>query len=122
MKEWMKKWLSVALCFTLLISTNYPSVYATAAVVEDTPGIDPLLKKSYLALLTLAPTLQFTSQQFQAVRERLKKEERAKKDDLKRKQDDLEKQVRQVQADLKQLNEKAAVETETVKNQRHDLH
>ena len=122
MKEWMKKWLSVALCFTLLISTNYPSLYATAAVVEDTQGIDPLLKKSYLELLTLAPTLQFTSQQFQAVRERLKKEEKAKKDDLKRKQDDLEKQVRQVQADLKQLNEKSAVESETVKNQRHDLH
>ena len=73
MKEWMKKWLSVALCFTLLISTNYPSLYATAAVVEDTQGIDPLLKKSYLELLTLAPTLKFTSQQFQAVRERLKK-------------------------------------------------
>ena len=122
MKEWMKKWLSVALCFTLLVSTNYPSVYATAAVVEDTPGIDPLLKKPYLELLTLAPTLKFTSQQFQAVRERLKKEEKAKKDNLKRKQDDLEKQVRQVQADLKQLNEKSAVESETVKNQRHDLH
>ena len=123
MKNLLRKCLSVVLSFSLLASANYPYGYAASlAAIDDTQSLDPLLKKPYLELLQLAPTLQFSSQQFQQVRERLKKEEKAKKDDLKRKQDDLEKQVRQAQEDLKRLNERSAVESEGVQSQRHDIH
>ena len=121
MKHWMKKLLSLALCFSLLVSGSFPNVYAAAAI-EDTSAIDALLKKSYLELLEVAPTLQFTSRQFDQVRDRLKNEEKAKKDELKRKADGIERQIRATQDDLKRLNAKAAVETEEIKSQRHDLH
>jgi len=38
------------------VSINSPNIYAAAAV-EDTSGIDPLLKKPYLELLELAHTI-----------------------------------------------------------------
>lgn len=120
MKDWMKKLLSLTLCFSLLVSVSSPNVYATAAM-EDT-AIDPLLKKSYIELLELAPTLEVSSRQFDQVRNRLKNEEKAKKDELKRKADNIEKQIRTTQHELKKLNAQAAIETEAIKNQRHDLH
>jgi Zn-dependent protease with chaperone function len=121
MKVWMKKFLSVALAVSLLVSINSPSVYAAAAV-EDTSGIDPLLKKPYLELLELAPTLQFTSRQFDQVRARLKDEEKAKKDQLKAKVENFEKQIKAAQDQLKQLNAKGAAETPEIETQRQAIH
>ncbi|MGH9782649.1 MAG: M48 family metalloprotease, partial [Terriglobia bacterium] len=117
----MKKLLSLMLCLSLLVTADSANVFATA-VIEDTSGIDPLLKKPYLELLEAAPRLQFTSRQFDQVRDRLKNEEKAKKDELKRKADNIEKQIRATQDDLKRLNAQASIETEEIKNQRHDLH
>ena len=121
MKDWFKKLLSLALCLSLLSSVNSPNGFA-AAVIEDTSGIDPLLKKPYLELLEAAPKLQFTSRQFDQVRNRLKNEEKAKKEGLKRRADGIENQIRATQDDLKRLNAGASIETEAIKNQRHDLH
>jgi hypothetical protein len=121
MKDWLKKFLSVALSVSLLVSINAPNIYAAAAV-EDTTGIDPLLKKPYLELLELAPTLQFSSRQFDQVRERLKNEEEAKEDQLKSKEGNFEKQIKAAQDQLKQLNAKGAIETEESKAQRQAIH
>ena len=124
MKNWMKKFLSVALSVSLLISINSPNVYA-AAGVEDTSGpgsIDPLLKKPYLELLELAPTLQFTSRQFDQVRNRLKDEEKAEKDQLKSREENFEKQIKAAQDQLKQLNAKDAIDTEETKTQHQATH
>jgi Zn-dependent protease with chaperone function len=117
----MKKFLSVALSVSLLVSIHSPNVYAAAAI-EDTSGIDPLLKKPYLELLELAPTLRFTSSQFDQVRNRLENEEKAKKDQLKSKEENFEKQIKAAQEQLKQLNAKAAIETEESKTQRQAIH
>ena len=91
MKTMFRQWLSIVLCLSLLSNANY--IYGMPAppppVVEPTDPIDPLLKKSYLELLELAPTLRFTSQQFEQVRKRLKKEEGAKKNELKRQRQDF---------------------------------
>lgn len=121
MKDWFKKLLSLALSVSLLATVNSPNGFAVA-VIEDTSGIDPLLKKPYLELLEAAPKLQFTNRQFDQVRNRLRNEEKAKKDGLKRKSDNIEKQIRATQDDLKRLNAGASIETEAIKNQRHDLH
>ena len=121
MKVWMKKFLSVALSVSLLVSIHSPNVYAVAAI-EDTSGIDPLLKKPYLELLQLAPTFEFTSRQFDQVRGRLKDEEKAKKDQLKSKEENFGKQIKAAQDQLKQLNAKSAIETEETKTQRQAIH
>jgi Zn-dependent protease with chaperone function len=121
MKAWMKKSLSVALSLSLLMSTNVPNVYAAAAI-EDTSDVDPLLKKPYLELLELAPTLRFTSRQFDQVRNRLKDEEKAKKDQLKSREENFEKQIKAAQDQLKQLNALATIETEEIKTQRKAIH
>lgn len=120
----IRKGLSVALCFCLLGSANIPDVYAVAAaaVVEPQSSIDPLLKKSYLELLELAPTLQFSSKQFQQVRDRLKQEEKVKKDATKGTLKDFEKQVKEAENELKKLNASSATETEQIQEQRHRLH
>jgi Zn-dependent protease with chaperone function len=120
MKNWFRKLLSLTLSVSLLATVNSPNGFAAAAI-EDTT-IDPLLKKSYLELLALAPTLEISTRQFDQVRNRLRNEEKAKKDELKRKADNIEKQIRATQDDLKRLNAGASIETEAIKNQRHDLH
>jgi Zn-dependent protease with chaperone function len=120
MKDWLKKLLSLMLSVSLLATVNSPNGFGASAI-EDTT-IDPLLKKSYLELLALAPTLEISTRQFDQVRNRLKNEEKAKKDELKRKADNIEKQIRATQDDLKRLNAGASIETEAIKNQRHDLH
>ena len=121
MKHRIKQFLSVVLSLSLLFSINSPSVYAAAAV-EDTTSIDPLLKKSYIELLELAPTFEFSSRQFDQVRDRLNKEEKAKKDQLKSKEENFEKQIKAAQDQLKELNAKGTIETEETKARRHDIH
>ena len=120
MQVWLKKLLSLTLCFSLVGTLSSPNVFASA-VMEDT-AIDPLLKKSYLELLELAPTLEVSRRQFDQTRDRLKREEKARKDELKRRADNLEMQIRATQNDLKRLNAQASIETEESKNQRRDLH
>jgi Zn-dependent protease with chaperone function len=120
MKVWFRKLVSLTLSVSLLATVNSPSGWAAAAIEDK--AIDPLLKKSYLELLALAPTLEISARQFSQVRNRLKSEEKAKKDELKRKADNIEKQIRAAQDELKRLNAGASIETEAIKNQRHDLH
>ena len=121
MKDWTQKFWSVVLSVSLLLSINSANVYA-AAVVEDTSGLDPLLEKSYLELLELAPELQFTSRQIEQVRERLKDEEKARKDKLKSREENFEKQIKAAQEHLKELNAKAVMETAETETRRHAIH
>ncbi len=124
MKTMLGKWLDVVVCLSLLSNANYAYAAPAAppAVVEGTESIDPLLKKSYLELLQLAPTFEFSTRQFQQVRERLKREEKSKKAGLKAKQTTFEQQVRHAQDELKKLNQAASIDTEETKSQRHLLH
>ncbi|HEY7679224.1 MAG TPA: M48 family metalloprotease [Terriglobia bacterium] len=116
--------LLIVLCFSIATTPTYAPAAAVASPpqTQGAPSIDTLLKKSYLELLELAPTLTFTSQQFEQVRKRLKSEEDRKKDDLKNKVKGFEKQIEQAQAELKKLSKESATDTEQVKAQRHDLH
>jgi len=119
MTDWMRKAWSVLLSVSLLISINSPNVYAAAAQEAD---LNALLKRPYLELLQLAPDYEFTSRQFSQVRDRLKNEEKTKKDQLRQKEENFEKQIKATQDHLKQLNARAAVETDEIKAERHELH
>ncbi len=126
MHSLIRKGLSVALCFCLVVSANGPNIYAAVAVppavVEPQSPIDPLLQKSYLELLELAPALEFSSQQFKQVRDRLKREEKSKKDATRQTLNAMQKQVQQAQRELKTLNASSPAETEQIREQRHLLH
>ena len=120
MKDWMKKLLSVALSVSLLVSINSPNMYAAA--IEEPQDMNSLLQKPYLELLELAPQYEFTSRQFSQVRDRLKNEEKGKKDQLEQTEENIEKQIKAAQDQLKQLNAKAAIETDETKTQRQAIH
>lgn len=120
MKDWMKKLLSVALSVSLLVSINSPNMYAAA--IEEPQDMNSLLQKPYLELLELAPQYEFTSRQFSQVRDRLKNEEKGKKDQLEQTEENIEKQIKAAQDQLKQLNAKAAIETDETKTQRQGIH
>jgi beta-barrel assembly-enhancing protease len=119
MKDRIRKFLSVVLIVSLLVSVNLAGAYAAAAQESD---LDALLKKPYLELLQLAPEYEFSEAQFSKARDRLESEEKTKKDQLKGKEENLNKQVKAAQDHLKELNAKAAVETDEIKNQRHAIH
>ena len=120
MKTMLRQWLSVTLCIALLSGTA--GAVPPLLPAQASQGIEPLLKKSYLQLLELAPELSYSSQQIKQVRERLKKEEDSKKDELKRQQKGLETRIKQAQEELKKLNAVAAQDTEEIAAQRHDIH
>ncbi|MBI1956142.1 MAG: M48 family metalloprotease, partial [Acidobacteria bacterium] len=123
MKRIIRKWLSIILCFSLLSTANAPYGQAAAPpVAQNSQTIDGLLQKSYLELLQLAPTVRFTGKQFEEVRQRLEREEKAKKGELKQKQDNLEKQIRQAQEELRELNLRSPEDTPVMSAKRHDLH
>jgi len=90
-----RKWLHYALCLSILSAPAYslPAQAAPPAAVQNAAAIEPLLKKPYLELLELAPTLRHTPQQFQEVRKRLKSEQEKKEKDLKAKQKSLDSQI-----------------------------
>ena len=120
MKTMLRHWLSVTLCIALLSGTA--GAVPPLLPAQASQGIEPLLKKSYLQLLELAPELSYSSQQIKQVRERLKKEEDSKKDELKRQQKGLETRIKQAQEELKKLTAVAAQDTEQIVAQRHDIH
>ncbi|MFH1743127.1 MAG: M48 family metalloprotease [bacterium] len=123
MKQYIRKWLSVILCVALLSTANGPYGQAAAAPApQDSQTIDGLLKKSYLELLQLATTVRFADKQFAEVRQRLEREEKAKKDDLKTKQKNLENQIRQSQEELRKLNLSSPEDSSEMSAKRHDLH
>jgi hypothetical protein len=120
----LRNLLLIVLCFSIVTTPTYAPAAAVASPpqAQDTTSIDPLLKKSYLELLEIAPTLRFTSQQFEQTRKRLKSEEEKKKNDLKNKQKGFEKQIQQLQGELKKLNQQSSTDTEQIAAQRHDFH
>ena len=123
MKRIIRKWLSVSLCLALLSNANASYGQAAAPpVAQNSQTIDGLLPKSYLELLELAPTVRFTSKQFEEVRKRLEREEKAKKGELKTKQKNLESQIRQVQEELRKLNLTSPEDSPEMSAKRHDLH
>lgn len=122
----MRTWLHYLLCFAIL-ATPLSSVPVSARAIPGPPlqgggDIEPLLKKSYLELLQLAPTLRFTRQQFDQVRKRLKDEQKQKENDLKARQKQLESQIKEAQNQLRRLGEAKGRSEEEVSAERHDLH
>ncbi|MBI3896188.1 MAG: M48 family metalloprotease [Acidobacteria bacterium] len=126
MKQIIRKWLSIALCFSILSAANGPygqaSIPPAAQDSQSPQSIDGLLKKSYLELLQQAPTVRFTGKQFEEVRKRLEKEEKTKKDELKTKQKNQENQIREAQVELRKLNLTSPEDSSEMSEQRHDLH
>lgn len=123
-KDLLRFGLHYALCL-VIVATPVHSLRALAApspAVEDTEGIEPLLTKSYLELLQLAPALHFTSKQFDQMRTRLKDEKKKKEDDLKKKQKQLEAQIKDAQDRLKKIGDGRSLSEDEVAAERHNLH
>ena len=76
----LRRWLHYTLCLIFIMTPVYalPVPAAPPPVAQDVAAIDPLLKKPYLELLQLAPTVRFTRPQFDQVRKRLKDEQKKK--------------------------------------------
>ncbi|HWP83823.1 MAG TPA: M48 family metalloprotease [Terriglobia bacterium] len=120
----LRLFLHSALCLVILRSSvpSPPVLAAPAPAVQDAAAIEPLLKKSYLELLQEAPTLRFTRQQFEQVRQRLKDQQKQKENELKSKQKRLESQIKQAQEQLKKLGSSRELTEDEIAAERHDLH
>jgi Zn-dependent protease with chaperone function len=119
-----QKWLRYTLCLSLLLtpSANFPSRAASSPAVDDVSSIDPLLKKPYLELLQLAPTLHYSSQQIGQVRKQLKSEQASKQRELKAQQKKMDAEIAQAQQDLKKVGDDFQLSEDEVVAKRHDLH
>ena len=119
-----RKSLHYALCLSIVLvpSSALPVPAAPPPAAQNISAIDPLLKKPYLELLQLAPTLHHSSQQFEQVRKRLKDEQQKKEKDLKSKQKNLQSQIDQAEKDLKKIGDKSKLSEDEITAQRHDLH
>ena len=127
MKEFLRLGFHGTLCLVVVFAPTYSlpvlaAPAAPAAAVQDASGIDPLLRKSYLELLQLAPTARFTRQQFDQVRKRLKDEQKQKENDLKEQQKRLQSQIRGAQEQLKKIGSNRALSEDQVVAERHTLH
>ena len=124
MKHFLRMGLHYTLCLVILATPVYslPALAAPAAAVQDAAGIEPLLKKPYLELLQLAPTLRFTRQQFEQVRKRLKDERKRKEDDFKNQRKGLESQIKNAQEQLKKIGDNRSLNEDAIAAERHNLH
>jgi Zn-dependent protease with chaperone function len=124
MKDLLRFGLYYGLCLVMVAAPVYSvrALAAPAPAVEQADGIEPLLKKPYLELLQLAPALQFTSQQFDQLRRRLKDEKKKKENDLKKKQKQLEAQIKDAQERLKKVGDNSSLSEDQIASERHNQH
>ena len=119
----LRRWLHYTLCLIVLMTPVYAlPVPAAAVVVQDGASIEPLLKKPYLELLQLAPTVRFTRPQFDQVRKRLKDEQKKKENELKGQQKTLESQIKDAQEQLKKIGDNRELNEDQIVAERHNLH
>ncbi len=125
-----RRWFHLTLCFAVLTPTYLQATQAAVQAAtqaatqaaQETPEIESLLEKSYLEVLEISPALEFTPDQFQAVRKRLEQEEKQKKDTQKDKQKSIEKSIKAAQQELKELNDRASVDTPEITVERQVIH
>ncbi|MBI3935259.1 MAG: M48 family metalloprotease, partial [Acidobacteria bacterium] len=124
MKNLFRTWIHYTLCLVVIMAPVYslPVQAAPLLAVQDTSGMDPLLKKPYLELLQLAPTVQFTRQQFDQVRKRLKDDQKKRENDLKSQQKNLESQIKDAQERLKKIGDNRQLGEDAIAAERHNLH
>ena len=124
MKDLLRIALHYTLCLVVLMTPFYslPVLAASPTAVQDPSGIKPLLKKSYLELLELAPTIRFTKQQFDQVRKQLENERKREEDHLKNEQKRLESQIKEAQEQLKKIGGNRTLTEDEIAAERHILH
>jgi Zn-dependent protease with chaperone function len=123
MTELLRIGLHSVLCLAVVLTPAYslPALAAPAAL-QEAAGIDPLLRKSYLELLQLAPTVNFTRQQFDQVRKRLKEEQKQREKDLENQQKRLQSQIKEAQEQLKKVGGSRTLSEDEIAARRHNLH
>jgi len=118
MKKELRTFLALLMC-ELLVGLLLPA--PAAAQSELHPAVlkafQENLRKSYLELFEIAPTLEFSPAQIERMRQYIKQSRRTCIDRFKQRGKDLDAQLRQAQAELKQLG--PGPENKT---RRHDLH
>ncbi|MFY9222568.1 MAG: M48 family metalloprotease [Blastocatellia bacterium] len=123
-----KKVLSISLSllmiwFSTIAILACPSVtYLTTNVVKPSVTLAQLVNKSYIELLDIAPTKNFSSKEIDDFKKNLDREKSLEKKRLEQAEKQIKQEVKLLRKQLDKLNKESSVDTLEMKTRRQNLH